>query len=71
MGEYVIASFDYLSYSPLLSFCHYAMRQPQEVIGREVVRILMRRLKSKEVSAYEKVIIEPELKVLRHHHHLN
>jgi len=71
MGEYVIASFDYLSYSPLLSFCHYAMRQPQEVIGREVVRILMKRLKSKEVSAYEKVIIEPELKVLRHHHHLN
>ncbi len=63
--EYVIASFDFLSYSPLLSFCHYAMRQPQELIGTEVVRLLMKRLKAKEKGAYEKVIITPEMKVLK------
>ncbi len=69
MGEYVLASFDYLSYSPLLSFCHYAMRQPQELIGTEVVRLLLKRMRSKERGNYEKVIIEPELKVLKNHPH--
>ncbi len=69
MDDYVLASFDYLSYSPLLSFCHYAMRQPQELIGTEVVRLLMKRLTSKTHSDFEKVVIEPELKILKPHHH--
>ncbi len=63
-NEYVVASFDYLSYSPLLAFCHYAMRQPQEIIGSEVVRLLMKRLQGDFVSPFEKIIITPELKIV-------
>ncbi|NCB01373.1 MAG: LacI family transcriptional regulator, partial [Spirochaetia bacterium] len=61
----VLASFDYLSYSPLLAFCHYAMRQPQEIIGSEVVRLLIRRLQGDYKGPYEKVVITPELKILK------
>ncbi|MDC7245940.1 MAG: LacI family DNA-binding transcriptional regulator [Sphaerochaetaceae bacterium] len=62
--QYVLASFDYLSYSPLLSFCHYAMRQPQEIIGSEVVRLLQKRMKGETKDAYEKVVVTPELKII-------
>ncbi len=63
-NQYVVASFDYLSYSPLLVFCHYAMRQPQEIIGSEVVRLLLKRLRGDSVSPFEKIIITPELKII-------
>ncbi len=63
-NEFVLASFDYLSYSPLLAFCHYAMRQPQEIIGSEVVRLLLRRLKGDFKGPFEKIVITPELKII-------
>lgn len=62
--QFVTASFDYLSYSPLLAFCHYAMRQPQELIGSEVVRLLLKRLQPGSKDPFEKIIITPELKVI-------
>jgi LacI family transcriptional regulator len=63
--EYVLASFDYLSYSPLLSFCHYAMRQPQEIIGSEVVRLLQKRMAGDfKDTSFEKVVVTPELKII-------
>ena len=63
-NAFVVASFDYLSYSPLLAFCHYAMRQPQEIIGSEVVRLLLKRLNEDVKTPSEKIVITPELKVI-------
>lgn len=60
----VFASFDYLSYAPLLHFCHYAVSQPLDHIGHEVATLLLRRL-AKDYGDYPKqIVLKPEIKVL-------
>ncbi len=60
----VFASFDYLFYSPLLQFCHYAVHQPMEEIGRSVATLLLRRLEGDWSDYPIQIIHTPKIKVL-------
>ncbi|WP_332448014.1 LacI family DNA-binding transcriptional regulator [Sphaerochaeta sp.] len=60
----VFASFDYLSYSPLLKLCHYAVCQPLERIGQEVADLLLKRLGGDWDDFPKQVTLRPEIKVL-------
>jgi LacI family transcriptional regulator len=62
--DLVFASFDYLSYSPLLQFCHYAVFQPLEDIGKAVATLLLRRLNDDWQDFPQKILFKPEIKVL-------
>lgn len=60
----VFASFDYLFYSPLLQFCHYAVCQPLEAIGQSVATLVLRRLEG-DWSDYPKQIVHtPAIKIM-------
>lgn len=65
LGQLVFASFDYLSYAPLLKLCHYAVAQPCEKIGREVSTLLLKRLGGSWEDFPEHVKLRPEIKVIR------
>ncbi|AEV30401.1 transcriptional regulator [Sphaerochaeta pleomorpha str. Grapes] len=60
----VFASFDYLSYSPLLQFCHYAVFQPLEEIGKSVAELLLRRLDDDWEGFPQQILFKPEIKVM-------
>lgn len=60
----VFASFDYLSYSPLLQFCHYAVSQPMEQIGVAVASLVLRRLSGDWSDFPQRVVLTPEIKVM-------
>lgn len=60
----VFASFDYLSYSPLLQFCHYAVCQPLEEIGRSVAMLVLRRLGGDWADFPQQIVLTPEIKVM-------
>jgi LacI family transcriptional regulator len=60
----VFASFDYLSYSPLLQFCHYAVFQPLEEIGKSVAALLLRRLDDDWEDFPRQILFKPEIKVM-------
>lgn len=62
--KFVFASFDYLSYAPLLRFCHYAVAQPMERIGQEVASLLLRRLNGDWSAFPAEVILKPQIKIL-------
>jgi len=60
----VFASFDYLFYSPLLHFCHYALCQPMEQIGKSVAKLVLQRLEGDWSNYPQKIVHTPELKVM-------
>lgn len=60
----VFASFDYLSYSPLLQFCHYAVCQPFEEIGKSVASLVLRRLQGDWSDYPQQIVHTPEIKVM-------
>ncbi len=60
----VFASFDYLSYSPLLQFCHYAVCQPLEEIGKSVATLVLRRLQGDWTDYPQQIVHTPEIKVM-------
>lgn len=60
----VFASFDYLSYSPLLQFCHYAVFQPLEEIGKSVATLVLRRLGGDWSDFPQQIVHIPEIKVM-------
>lgn len=60
----VFASFDYLSYSPLLQFCHYAVCQPLEEIGKSVATLILRRLGGDWSDFPQTIIHRPEIKTM-------
>ena len=60
----VFASFDYLSYSPLLQFCHYAVCQPLEEIGQSVANLLLRRLNGDWKDYPQQILHTPNIKVM-------
>ncbi len=60
----VFASFDYLSYSPLLQFCHYAVCQPLEEMGRSVASLVLRRLEGDWSDFPQLIVHTPEIKVM-------
>lgn len=59
-----IASYDFMRDSALLTFCHYAMYQPLEQIGKEVVRLILKRIELKNNDNPNKIIIKPIMKVM-------
>lgn len=61
----MFASFDYLSYAPLLKLCHYAVSQPFEQIGQEVAALLLKRLGGNWEDFPQHVMLKPEIKVLK------
>ena len=61
----VFASFDYLSYAPLLKFCHYAVSQQFEQIGEEVATLLLQRLGGDWEGFPKRVMLRPEIKVIK------
>lgn len=65
--DLVIASFDHLSYAPLLKLCHYAVAQPMERIGEEVITLLLKRLSGDWEGFPEQVMLRPEIKILTAH----
>lgn len=60
----VFASFDYLSYAPLLKFCHYAVAQPLERIGEEVAALLLKRLEGDLTGFPEQVMLRSGIKIM-------
>ena len=60
----VFASFDYLSYSPLLQFCHYAVCQPLETIGQSVATLVLRRLEGDWTDYPQQIVHTPEIKIM-------
>lgn len=60
----VFASFDYLSYSSLLQFCHYAVYQPLEEIGTSVATLLLRRLEGDWSDFPQQIVHTPTIKVM-------
>lgn len=63
-SKLVFASFDYLSYAPLLKLCHYAVAQPLERIGQEVAALLLKRLNGDKEGFPEHVMLRPETKIM-------
>jgi len=61
----VFASFDYLSYAPLLKFCHYAVSQQFEQIGEEVAELLLKRLGGDWDDLPRHIMLKPEIKVIQ------
>jgi len=61
----VFASFDYLSYAPLLKLCHYAVSQQFEQIGEEVAALLLKRLGGDWEDFPKHVMLRPEIKVIK------
>lgn len=59
-----IASYDFMRDYALLTFCHYAMYQPLEEIGKEVVRLILERIELKNNENPIKIIIKPTMKVM-------
>lgn len=64
LSNLVFASFDYLSYAPLLKFCHYAVSQKFEQIGEEVAKLLLQRLGGNWEGFPKRVMLRPEIKVI-------
>lgn len=65
LKKLVFASFDYLSYAPLLKLCHYAVSQQFEQIGEEVAALLLKRLGGDWEDFPKHVMLRPEIKVIR------
>ncbi len=61
----VFASFDYLSYAPLLKLCHYAVSQQFEQIGEEVAALLLKRLSGDWEDFPKHVMLRPEIKIIK------
>ena len=55
------ASFDYLSYAPLLTFCHHAVAQPLEKMGEETVTLLLKRLNGEWDNYPSSVVLTPKI----------
>lgn len=64
LDRLVFASFDYLSYAPLLKLCHYAVAQPLERIGHEVASLMLKRLGGDRLGFPEHVMLRPDIKVM-------
>lgn len=62
--EIIFASYDYLSYAPLLIFCHYAMAQPLDLIGVNAAKLLVDRMRFDRKCNPRKLILEPRMKVM-------
>ncbi len=60
----VFASFDYLFYSPLLHFCHYAVCQPLEELGKAVSKLVLRRLEGDWSDYPQQIVLAPTIKVM-------
>lgn len=65
LKQLVFASFDYLSYAPLLKLCHYAVSQQFEQIGQEVASLLLKRLRGNKEGFPHHVMLRPGIKVIR------
>ncbi len=65
LDQLVFASFDYLSYAPLLKLCHYAVAQPSDMIGEEVANLLLERLSGNWNDYPKHIMLRPEIKVVR------
>ena len=65
LKKLVFASFDYLSYAPLLKLCHYAVSQQFEQIGEEVAALLLKRLGGDWEDFPKHVMLRPEIKVIK------
>ncbi|MGE4454728.1 MAG: LacI family DNA-binding transcriptional regulator [Sphaerochaeta sp.] len=63
--QLVFASFDYLSYAPLLTLCHYAVAQPCERIGEAVADVLLKRLHDDWQDFPLHIMLRPEIKVMK------
>ncbi len=55
------ASFDYLSYAPLLTFCRHAVAQPLEEMGEETVSLLLKRLNGEWDNYPSCVVLPPRI----------
>jgi len=60
----VFASFDYLHHASLLQFCHYAVAQPMEKIGKAVADLLLKRMSHNMEDYPQLVMLKPEIKIL-------
>lgn len=60
----VFASYDYLPYAPILTFCHYAMAQPLNLIGINSAKLLVDRMRFKRKCESRKLVLEPRMKVM-------
>lgn len=65
LAKLVFATFDYLSYAPLLRLCHYAVAQPMEQIGNEVASLVLKRLAGDKSPKAEHILLKPQIKVMR------
>ncbi|MFA6845965.1 MAG: LacI family DNA-binding transcriptional regulator [Sphaerochaetaceae bacterium] len=63
----VFASYDFLYYAPLLTFCHYAMGQPLDFVGISAARLMVNRLKFNKDAEPRKIVLEPRMKVMVAH----
>ncbi len=66
-NQFVFASFDYLTYSPLLKLCRYAVAQPLERMGSEVATLLLKRLSGDKENYPEHIVLKPEIKIITAH----
>lgn len=60
----VFASFDHLSYAPILRYAHYTAGQRLHEIGVETAEILLKRLKGDRSDFPQTVMLRPEINVL-------
>jgi LacI family transcriptional regulator len=60
----VFASFDLMSYGPLLKMCHYAVAQPLERLGKEVASLLLKRLQGDTDDFPAHRVLRPDIKVI-------
>ncbi len=59
------ASFDYLSYAPLLTLCKHAVAQPLEAMGAKTVSLLLRRLNGEWSNYPSCVVFPPKIMTMR------
>jgi LacI family transcriptional regulator len=63
-GEIVFASFDYMSYSPLLKYCRYAVCQPLEKIGDATATLLLQRMAHDWDDFPRQIMFRPQVKTM-------
>lgn len=63
-SDFVLSSFDYLFYTPLLSYCHYAVCQPLDDIGNAVAKLLLRRIADDWTDFPRQIMFKPEVKTI-------
>ena len=59
------AAFDYLYYAPLLQFCHYAVAQPLDLIGKSAARLLIRRMEGDRQGFPATIVLEPTIHAMK------